>query len=121
MIFFQLFSNNPEFIDVPAGQNLFRQGEHGQRLFVLLNGEALVLIDGVVIERLVPGGIVGEVSMVSPGPHAATVEATTDCRFAPVDEARFHFLVQQAPHFAVQVMRVLAERLRAVDLRLKSR
>ena len=43
------------------------------------------------------------------------VVATSDCEFVAVDEKRFQFLVQQTPFFATQVMRVMAERLRAVN------
>jgi CRP-like cAMP-binding protein len=53
--------------------------------------------------------------IVSPGPRSATVVATTDCEFVAVDEKRFHYLVQQTPFFATQVMRVLAERLRSAN------
>ena len=45
--------------------------------------------------------------------------ATTDCEFVAVDEKRFQFLVQQTPYFATQVMRVMAERLRAVNQMVK--
>jgi hypothetical protein len=38
----------------------------------------------------------------------------TLCRVVPVDQKRFEFLVQHNPHFAVQVMSVMAERLRRV-------
>jgi len=53
--------------------------------------------------------------IVSPGQRAATVVATTDCDFVAIDEKRFLYLVQQTPYFATQVMRVLAERLRAAN------
>jgi CRP-like cAMP-binding protein len=45
-------------------------------------------------------------------PHSATVEAVTDCEFAVVDEKRFDFLVTETPGFAIEIMRVLAHRLR---------
>ena len=45
----------------------------------------------------------------------ASVIARTDCEFVAVDEKRFQFLVQQAPYFAIQVMRLMAERLRATN------
>jgi len=115
MVFFELFANNPSIIRVPAGQALFREGEDGHMMYVLTTGNAEVIVNNRVVERLQHGSIVGEMGIVSPGPRSASVIATTDCEFVAVDEKRFQFLVQQTPFFATQVMRVMAERLRAVN------
>jgi CRP-like cAMP-binding protein len=84
-------------------------------LFVLATGSAEVIVNNRVVETLQHGSIVGEMGIVSPGPRSATVVASTDCEFVAVDEKRFLFLVQQTPFFATQVMRVMADRLRAVN------
>jgi CRP/FNR family cyclic AMP-dependent transcriptional regulator len=73
------------------------------------------LVQNRLVETLEHGSIVGEMGMVSPGPHSASVMAKTDCEFVAIDQKRFQFLVQQTPFFAVQVMRLMAERLRATD------
>jgi len=115
MIFFELFSHNPTIIPVSAGHTLFSAGDEGHLMFVLSKGTADVMVNGQVVESLQHGSIVGEMGIVSPGPRSATVVATSDCEFVAVDEKRFQFLVQQTPFFATQVMRVMAERLRAVN------
>jgi CRP/FNR family cyclic AMP-dependent transcriptional regulator len=115
MIFFELFSHNPTIIPVSAGHTLFSAGDEGHLMFVLSKGTADVVVNGQVVESLQHGSIVGEMGIVSPGPRSATVVATSDCEFVAVDEKRFQFLVQQTPFFATQVMRVMAERLRAVN------
>ena len=84
-------------------------------LYVLTTGSAEVIVNNRVVETLQHGSIVGEISIVLPGPRSATVVATSDCEFVAVDEKRFQFLVQQTPFFATQVMRVMAERLRALN------
>ena len=115
MVFFELFSHNPTIVKVAAGDALFREGEEGHLMFVLATGSAEVIVNNRVVEELQHGNIVGELGIVSPGPRSATVIATSDCEFVAVDEKRFQFLVQQTPFFATQVMRVLAERLRAAN------
>jgi len=115
MVFFELFSHNPTIVKVPAGQALFSAGEAGHLMFVLSKGTAQVIVNDQVVETLEHGNIVGEMGIVSPGPRSATVVASSDCEFVAVDEKRFQFLVQQTPFFATQVMRVMAERLRAVN------
>jgi CRP-like cAMP-binding protein len=115
MIPIEIFSHNATKTLVPAGTVLFEEGAEGHLMYVLETGLAEVFIRNRLIETLEHGSIVGEVGLVSPGPHSASVIAKTDCEFVVVDEKRFHFLVQQTPYFAVQVMRLMAERLRATN------
>lgn len=115
MVFFELFSNNPVIIRVPAGDTLFVEGDEGHQMYVLAAGTADVHVGNRKVEILQHGNIVGETGLVCPGPRSATVTATTDCEFVAIDEKRFQFLVQNTPFFAMQVMRVMAERLRATD------
>ena len=100
---------------IPAGQALFRQGEPGEFMFVLMSGTANILVNDKVMESAVAGTIVGEMGLVSKGPRSATVIATSKCRFLPIERERFNFLVQKKPEFALHVMKVLADRLRRTD------
>lgn len=84
-------------------------------MYVLETGTAEVFVQNRLLETLTHGSVVGEMGLVSPGPHSASVIAKTDCEFVAVDEKRFQFLVQQTPYFALQVMRLMAERLRATN------
>ncbi len=115
MYTFHLFSNDPDIVRVKAGEVVFKEGDAGGVMFVLASGRAEVRVGQRVVEEVASGNIVGELGLVSPGPRSATVVAQTDCEFVRVDEDRFKFLVQQTPYFALQVMRVMAERLRAAD------
>jgi len=115
MVFFELFAHNPTIVSIPAGQTLFGEGDEGGVMYVLTNGSADVMVNNRVVEQLQHGSIVGEMGLVSPGPRSATVVATSDSEFVAIDEKRFQFLVQNTPFFAMQVMRVMAERLRAID------
>ena len=49
--------------------------------------------------------------------RVATATAQTACRVAEIPEKRFLFLVQQTPYFSLQIMRVMAERLRRMNER----
>jgi len=116
MVFFELFAHNPTIIRIPAGKTLFNEGDPGSgQMFVLSAGTADIVIGNRVVEQLQHGSIVGEMGLLSPAPRSATVIATSDCEFVAIDEARFQFLIQNTPFFAMQVMRVMAERLRTTD------
>jgi CRP-like cAMP-binding protein len=88
-------------------------------MYVLTAGEARILVGGQEMERLHAGSVVGEMSLISHEPHSATVEAVTNCEFACVDEKRFNFLVAETPGFALELMRIMAHRLRNADQMLK--
>jgi len=115
MIPIEIFSHNTAKITILAGDALFREGDQGNQMYVLETGTADVIVQNRVVETLAHGSIVGEMGLLSPGPHSASVIAKTDCEFVAVDEKRFQFLVQQTPYFAIQVMRLMAERLRATN------
>jgi CRP-like cAMP-binding protein len=120
MIPIEIFNHNGTKTLVPAGEALFREGGEGNLMYILETGVAEVLVQNRLIETLEHGSIVGEMGLVSPGPHSASVIAKTDCEFVVVDEKRFQFLVQQTPYFAIQVMRLMAERLRATNKLLEN-
>ena len=72
----------------------------------------------MVLDTLGPGSLVGEMALIDAQVRSATATAKSACRLAPVTEKRFLFMVQQTPFFALQVMRILAERLRRSNQRL---
>lgn len=101
-----------------AGRTIFAAGDVGKEMYVILEGEVELRIGTTVIETLGPGEPFGEMALIDHSPRAATAVARTRCRVATVSEKRFDFMVQQTPHFARQVMRVMAARLRKMDKRL---
>ena len=68
-----------------------------------------------VVETAKEGALIGEMALIDDSPRAANAVAKTVCRLAPIDKRRFHFLIQQHPHFATHVMKELADRLRHMN------
>jgi len=113
--FLGLFKNEENLVPLTAGESLFKKGDPASCMYVVLSGELRVGDGNKIFEQLVPGGLVGEMALIDHAPRAATVTALTDCTLAPIDEKRFLFLTQQTPSFALNVMRVLSQRLRRMD------
>ena len=116
MLFYALFRNDPRTVAVRAGAPLFRQDDPADLMYVLIKGEARIVIGRREVERLAPGAIAGELALIDREPRSATVEAVTDCEFVCVDQKRFKFLVAETPGFAVGVMSTMARRLRNADM-----
>lgn len=113
-----LFQNEPAPKIVPSGSTLFCAGEPGYYLYVLLKGEAEIMVDDVVVETAKPGSVIGEMALLDSQPRSATVFCPQECSFAQIDRPRFEFLVRQNPTFALDVMKIMSERLRSTNKRL---
>jgi CRP-like cAMP-binding protein len=112
MTIFNIFKFAKDFRTVQAGETLFKEGEPGDWMYVVLEGQIDVMFDDTFVETITEGGIVGEMALIDSKPRSATAIAKTECKLAPIDQKRFTFMVQTTPYFALEVMQVMADRLR---------
>jgi CRP-like cAMP-binding protein len=113
---FEILTGNT--IDVQsfkAGSVIFREGDEAHELFVVKSGDIRIQIGNRTISELSADSIFGEMALIDNEPRSATAIAVTDVELIPVSEKQFLFLVSQTPYFALKVMRVLAQRLRATN------
>lgn len=115
MITIDLFRNAENAEHFPAGQTIFSAGDTGFVMYAVVDGEVELLVNGKRVEIVGAGGVLGEMALLDTEIRSATAVAKTDCRLAPVDKKRFQFLVQQTPNFALQLMIIMADRLRRMD------
>ena len=111
----ELFRQETDAVQLASGDFLFREGEKGEKMYVLLEGEMEILLGDFVLETTGPGALIGEKALIDDSPRTASAVAKSPCRLAEIDRRRFHFLVQQTPHFATHVMKTLADRLRRMN------
>ena len=113
----QLFRNAPEVIAVAAGEYIFRTGEAAKVMYLIIEGEVDLLLGETVVETAGEGSFIGEMALIDDGLRSASARARSDSRVFPIDEARFSLLVKETPFFALQLMKILARRLRSMDAR----
>jgi CRP-like cAMP-binding protein len=102
------------------GQIIIEAGTHGDAMYVVLEGEVEIRVSDAEIETGGPNTILGEMALVDDDPRSATVVAKTDCRLLEVDRRRFQSLVAETSYFALEVMHVMANRLRKSNARIAS-
>lgn len=107
-----LFDKSTNFIVVPPGHVIFNAGDPGDSMYAVIEGSVEITVHGQVIETIEPGGVFGEMALVENRPRSATATVKTEAKLVPIDKNRFMFLVQQTPFFALQLLTIVAERLR---------
>ena len=110
-----LTGNNIDAKLLKAGSVIFREGDEARELFVIKSGEVRIQIGNRTVADLKADSIFGEMALIDNEPRSATAVAVTDVELVAVSEKQFLFLVSQTPYFALKVMRVLAQRLRATN------
>ena len=111
----ELFRLETDTANLQPGDAVFREGEKGEVVYVLLEGQVDVFVGNRLVETAERGAILGEMALIDNSPRAASAIARTACRLVPVTRRRFIFMVQQTPNFSLHVMKVMADRLRNMD------
>lgn len=97
------------------GQNLFRQGDTGDAAYVILSGTADIVVSAdsgeIKVAELEKNAIVGEIAILCDMSRTATVRATSQLELLKISKESFLDLMNDFPDMAVEIMRVLANRL----------
>ena len=108
-----LFRNAQSTLQVPAGGAVFREGDMGEEMFGIIEGQIELHTANQVIAVLGPDDVFGEMALVDSSPRMATAVARSDSVLAVLNKHRFLFLVHETPTFALSVMSAMADRFRS--------
>lgn len=104
------------------GEVICRQGEVGDRMYVIQTGEVVVSREQDGAEEIVgvlgPGEIFGEMSIVEREPRSATVRARGAVRVLTLDKRAFLRQVHEDPSFAYRILQQMSRRTRRLDARV---
>ncbi|MDH6266336.1 CRP-like cAMP-binding protein [Rhizobium sp. SG_E_25_P2] len=98
-----------------AGEELFHQGDAGDAAYVILSGRADILTDSpngeIKVAELAYNTIVGEIAILCDITRTATVRASAPMEALRIRKDVFLKLIADYPDMAIEIMRVLADRL----------
>jgi ATP-binding cassette, subfamily B, bacterial len=101
------------------GQDVVRQGERGDRMYLVDEGRLDVLVEGPGGERTVstlgPGDLFGEMALLGGAARNATVRATTPCRLFSLVESDLTALLERHPSIRAEIERVMQARATALQ------
>jgi CRP/FNR family cyclic AMP-dependent transcriptional regulator len=113
-----LFDKDKDALPYSAGSTVFKEGDAGEQMYAVLGGSVDIIIHGQTVETIEAGGVFGEMALIEDRPRVASAIVKADARLVAIDRKRFMNVVQHNPFFALQLMGVMAGRLRKMDEKL---
>lgn len=106
-----------DILNLKSGNILFNEGDPGEHLYIVVNGELEVLMapgtqDELILNILHDGEYLGEMSLIQPGGHrTASARARGDVVLLTMSRKQFMDLIQRHPELAFSMVNVLSQRL----------
>ena len=104
------------------GETILRQGDAGECMYVIQEGQARVLVeqDGkeILVRTAGPGEIIGEMSIFEKEVRCASVRAAGPVRALTVDRRTFLTRVHEDPSLAYRILAMMSRRIRRLDSEL---
>ena len=84
-------------------------------MYVVQTGKVDQMLGDTLLTTLGEGEIIGEMALIEQAEQSATARARTDCEALPIDEGKFVYMVNHTPYFSLDLLRIVAGRLGAMN------
>jgi len=98
-----------------TGEAVVREGDPGETLFVVLQGEGKVVRGGKQVGAVVPGDFFGELSAIDAQPRSASVIAVTPLRVLRLFRRHLMALLKEEPQITLKLLDGIVRRIRQVQ------
>jgi len=102
-----------EEVVVPAGQYVFREGDYGEELYIIVEGRVRITLNERTLATLKEREYFGEMSLLDGEPRSASAQAEVDTLLLRIRQADFHRILARNFDATLAVIRTLSRRLRA--------
>ena len=116
-----------EEVQYPAGDNVIKEGEAGETMFLIMNG-AVSVIKGeakeggqeIELARIGTGDYFGEMALFEDAVRSATIRTAEESRFLVLHKQEFTEIVREYPQIALHICKALSSRIRKLHEKIKS-
>ncbi len=119
----KLLAFTSERLTFPDKQELFHQGDMGDAAYIIIDGEADVVVSTptgeITVAKVGKNELVGEIAILCDVPRTATIRAVGEVTTLVITKDLFFQLVAEFPEMAVEIMRELAHRLERTTAQLR--
>jgi CRP-like cAMP-binding protein len=105
-----------EEVVVPAGTEIIHQGDHGDSMFVIVEGEIKIHKDQSDLAWLKSQDYFGEMSILDGEPRSASATAQTDSLLLRIKQDDFYLILSKHFEVALNIIQTLTRRLRRTSL-----
>ncbi len=107
-----------EEVNLVDGETFIQEGELGECMYLIVEGEVRVFSKGNTIIVLGPGQVVGELAILDPEPRSASVAALGQAMLFGIEKEPFDEVMADRPEIAQGVIRALCQRVREQGRRI---
>ena len=115
MSIIDLFRHRDDVEEYAAGTVMFSAGELADFMYVILSGEVQLTLKDEVLGKETAGSIIGVMAINQSATRSATATALSHVKVARLSRDQLNELITNKPEFSIQLMSVLANRLRQAD------
>lgn len=119
----KLLAFTSERLQFNPGQDIVTQGDPGDAAYIILSGEADVLINNngemIPVARLDDNAVIGEIAILTGVPRTATVRAVGELTALRIGKDTFFKLITDIPDIGMEIMKELARRLERTTAELQ--
>lgn len=108
----ETLANICQWVTIGPKEILFNDGDPGDKMFAVLEGELAVIKDGEKIAQIHPGEVFGEMALIESKNRAARVQCITSCRLLEITKTQFYSLLAKDDKFLLALLQTLSERSR---------
>ena len=104
--------NDSEKISMNAGEILFREGDTGDSMFVILSGEFSIISENTRVAQKGQGDYFGEMTLIEDKPRSATITATKNSQLLKISKEQFHLHFASNSQALMGILKTVSERAR---------
>ena len=102
-------------LSFPANHPIFREGEEGRSLYIVVSGRVRVHLRSQELTTLEKGACFGEMSLFDAEPRAASVTTINPCDCLVLTQQQLYEAIDETPGIAVNIIRLLSRRIREIN------
>ncbi|NEQ54825.1 MAG: cyclic nucleotide-binding domain-containing protein [Leptolyngbya sp. SIO3F4] len=102
-------------LSFPAKHRIFREGEEGRSLYIVVSGRVRVHLRSQDLTILEKGTCFGEMSLFDAEPRSASVTTINPCDCLVLTQQQLYEAIDETPGIAVNIIKLLSRRIREIN------
>lgn len=102
-------------LSFPANYTIFRQGEEGRSLYIVVSGRVKVHIGDKKLAEIDKGKYFGEMAVFDTQPRSASATTLEPCECLELTQEQLYEAIEETPEIAVNIIRELSRLIRRLN------